>query len=193
MMPKNDPHLIEIKWKNEVVMITQSEVDAIQPDHKLLAVAKKEFSRHMNIYGEHGLNHWKRVRENGLVLSRLNGANRHVVVMFSIFHDCRRVSEGDDKLHGYASAKFLLDHRELIPLDDADFELLRRACYDHNNGITDDPDITVKTCWDADRLDLGRVGKMPHPNHLCTDEAKDAQMIEWAYKRSRLGRAGGTH
>ena len=187
-MLKNDPVLIQINWKNEVVKTTQAEVDAIQPDYKLLAVAKKEFSQHMNFYGVHGINHWKRVRENGLVLSRLNGANQLVVVMFSIFHDSQRVSEGDDEFHGHASAKFLVDHRELIPLNDADFELLRRACYDHNNGITDDPDITVKTCWDADRLDLGRVGKMPHPNHLCTDEAKDKQIICWAYERSRSGR-----
>ncbi len=45
-------------------------------------------------------------------------------------------------------------------------------------------DVTVQTCWDADRLDLGRVGIRPHHKYLCTKAAKDAQMIAWAYHRS---------
>jgi uncharacterized protein len=45
-------------------------------------------------------------------------------------------------------------------------------------------DITVLTCWDADRLDLGRVGIRPAAHRLCTDAARDPAMIEWAYRRS---------
>jgi uncharacterized protein len=44
--------------------------------------------------------------------------------------------------------------------------------------------MTVLTCWDADRLDLGRVGIKPNPHRLCTAAARDPMMIEWAYKRS---------
>tara|TARA_B100000315_G_scaffold79959_1_gene73252 strand:- start:616 stop:768 length:153 start_codon:yes stop_codon:yes gene_type:complete len=33
-------------------------------------------------------------------------------------------------------------------------------------------DITIATCWDADRLDLGRVGADPNPKYLFSDEAK---------------------
>jgi hypothetical protein len=35
-----------------------------------------------------------------------------------------------------------------------------------------DGDITVQTCWDADRLDLPRVGIQPLPQFLCTEAAK---------------------
>ena len=42
----------------------------------------------------------------------------------------------------------------------------------------------MQVCWDADRLDLGRVGYMPHPSRLCTPAARDAELIRWAYERS---------
>jgi len=32
---------------------------------------------------------------------------------------------------------------------------------------------TVATCWDADRLDLGRVGIKPDARYLFSDEAKE--------------------
>jgi uncharacterized protein len=48
-------------------------------------------------------------------------------------------------------------------------------------------DITVQTCFDADRLDLGRVGKIPDPRLLCTDAAKDPKTIDWANQRSVSG------
>jgi uncharacterized protein len=182
-----DQILFQINWEQKEIVITQAEVDAVQPDDNLLVLAENEFSRRMNLIGVHGIKHWYRVRENGLVLSRLNGAIQMVVILFSIFHDCQRVDEGVDRLHGHASAQFLADHRGLIPLNDDDFELLRRACDNHNNDVTKDPDITVMTCWDADRLVLGRVGRMPNPKYLCTSEAKDDRIIEWAYKRSRMG------
>lgn len=48
-------------------------------------------------------------------------------------------------------------------------------------------DITVQTCWDADRLDLGRVGIRPDPDRLCTSAAKESDLLEWAYARSVRG------
>ncbi len=47
-------------------------------------------------------------------------------------------------------------------------------------------EITVLTCWDADRLDLGRVGIRPNARYLCTEPAKDPAFITWAYERSLL-------
>ena len=46
---------------------------------------------------------------------------------------------------------------KLFDLNDDDFDLLFVACVGHMDQPTDD-DPTVQTCWDADRLDLGRVG-----------------------------------
>jgi len=45
-------------------------------------------------------------------------------------------------------------------------------------------DATIATCWDADRLDLGRVGTMPRPERLCTEAARDPWVIAWAWGRS---------
>jgi uncharacterized protein len=57
------------------------------------------------------------------------------------------------------------------------------ACKGHSDGLCEGS-VTVLTCWDADRLDLGRVGIKPHPNRLCTDAARDPAVIEWVYRRS---------
>ena len=45
-------------------------------------------------------------------------------------------------------------------------------------------DITIQTCWDSDRLELGRVGIKPLPERLCTEFAKRKDIIEEAYRRS---------
>ena len=74
----------------------------------------------------------------------------------------------------------------LFDLDDEGFALLEVACSGHTDGRTDG-DITVQTCWDADRLDLGRVGITPHRAYLCTDHARTEAMIRWADGRACLG------
>jgi uncharacterized protein len=61
--------------------------------------------------------------------------------------------------------------------------LLHTACADHTKGLLD-ADITIQTCWDADRLDLGRVGIVPDPDRLCTDAAREPTFQDWAYQRS---------
>jgi uncharacterized protein len=40
--------------------------------------------------------------------------------------------------------------------------LLAYAFREHTSGYTD-ADITVQVCWDADSLELGRVGIPPNP------------------------------
>ncbi len=49
-------------------------------------------------------------------------------------------------------------------------------------------DVTVRTCWDADRLDLGQVEIRPDRRYLCTEAARDPEVLAWAYCRSRSGR-----
>ena len=66
-----------------------------------------------------------------------------------------------------------IDHwlRVLDNLRDHDFDMLYYAIDRHSDGLIDG-DITVRTCWDADRLDLGRVGIKPDAKYLCTDAGK---------------------
>ena len=49
----------------------------------------------------------------------------------------------------------------------------------------------MQTCWDADRLDLGRVGIVPNPRYLCTPAAKSPAVIDWAHLRSVGGHEPG--
>ena len=47
-------------------------------------------------------------------------------------------------------------------------------------------DVTIQTCWNADRLDLGRVGIKPNPTYLGTAAARDQETIARAFARSKM-------
>jgi len=149
-------------------------------DRDLLRVLRGQFA--LDWHGIHGIAHWERVRENGLRLAEVTGANPRVVELFAILHDSRRESDGHDPGHGTRAAELArsLAGRS-FEIDAPDLGLLVAACRDHSEGLTEG-DITVLTCWDADRLDLGRVGNRPRPDRLCTPAARG--LIEWAYARS---------
>jgi uncharacterized protein len=134
------------------------------------------------VRGNHGVVHWARVLENGLRIAEANGADRQVVSLFALFHDSRRVNEFHDEGHGRRGGELARSLRGgLVLLDDRQFELLFEACRLHTDGLlTDDP--TLAACWDADRLDLGRVGITPDPVRLCTDAARS--LLPWANYRA---------
>ncbi len=134
--------------------------------------------------GVHGAIHWARVMETGWRLAELTGARPHVVELFAVFHDARRLNEHSDHDHGRRGAELAVQLRgSSFELSDGDFALLHEACSLHTDGLTDG-DTTVQTCWDADRLDLGRVGITPEPRYLCTAAAKSQEMIRWADARA---------
>ncbi|QDU27653.1 hypothetical protein ETAA8_27420 [Anatilimnocola aggregata] len=134
--------------------------------------------------GFHGVSHWARVLENGLRLAEETGANARVVSLFAVLHDSQRENEGHDPQHGPRAAEFAAQlHGQLFELPAAEFALLYRACYDHTHALTH-PEITVQTCFDADRLDLGRVNITPHVSRLCTDVAKRPAVLKWADDRA---------
>ncbi len=135
--------------------------------------------------GLHGWGHWMRVRENGLRLAAETGADPAVVEMFSLFHDARRWNDDHDPDHGARGAALAGGlSRRLLPLDAGQRELLVDACTRHTLGLTE-AGATVRTCWDADRLDLGRAGIRPDPWLLCTPAARRPEVIHWAWWRSR--------
>ena len=137
--------------------------------------------------GTHGLPHWARVLETGGRLARHTGADPEVVALFAVFHDSCRTNEGWDHGHGRRGAELAASLRgDLFDLEPARFDLLYHACEHHTDGGTDG-DVTILTCWDADRLDLGRVSITPSPDHLCTPAGKREETISWAEARSRSG------
>lgn len=150
---------------------------------KLIPILRDRFR--LDWQGIHGSPHWMRVRENGLRLSKQTGADERVIELFAFLHDSCRESDGGDPEHGKRAAALARELRgDLFELDDDALELLCEACTNHSRGRTHAP-ITVATCWDADRLDLGRVGIRPQRQYLCTEAAQDKKTIAWAYERSR--------
>ena len=132
--------------------------------------------------GIHGAAHWARVRYHGVWLARQLGADVRIPSIFAVLHDSQRQNDGHDPQHGPRAAEYAAWARKrgLFELDDAAFELLKIACIGHSDGHTQ-AYVSVQVCWDADRLDLGRVGIYPDSRRLCTSPAKHAGVIERAW------------
>ena len=136
------------------------------------------------ITGFHGLSHWARVWENGKRLATENGANPDVVLLFSLFHDSCRLDDYEDMKHGDRAAEYVKRERgKLFELPDQEFDCLHDAILLHSHGFVDG-NITTQTCWDADRLDLGRCGIVPNSYRLGTLEAKPREVIAWATEKA---------
>ncbi len=136
------------------------------------------------IFSIHGIRHWARVYENGMELSRTTAANTKVVGLFAVFHDSRRINESVDPGHGKRAAEFMRSlSSAYLDLTEEEFALLYMACANHTKARTN-PDATVQTCYDADRLDLARAGIRVDPHRLCTAAAKSPELIAWANERS---------
>src|SRR5512135_1573761 len=104
--------------------------------------------------GTHGVPHWARVLESGRRLSETTGARRDIVELFAVFHDSQRINEAIDDGHGRRGSELARDLRGVTYiLDDKAFDLLIQACDLHTEGYLEG-NITLQTCWDADRLDL---------------------------------------
>ena len=117
----------------------------------------------------HGIAHWRQVESNGLLLASATGADATVVRLFALFHDCKRMNDGDDAGHGPRGAEFAKRcyAEGLLCITPEQFARLRHACSCH----TTEPrsgDATIDTCYDADRLDLGRVGITLDPARMAT-------------------------
>jgi uncharacterized protein len=117
----------------------------------------------------------------------MTGADRAVTALFAVLHDARRLNDGRDPEHGRRGAELARElGRERLGLRSAQMELLVAACELHADGGTRG-DVTLLTCWDADRLDLWRVFIEPDDELLCTDAARDPDVKRWARERSLMG------
>ena len=125
----------------------------------------------------HGPGHWQRVEAFGLSIAESSGADLTVVRLFALLHDSCRLDDGEDLDHGPRAAEML---DRIVPsvfaLDRDRLELLKQAVRLHTSGLTS-PDPTIGTCWDADRLDIGRVGITPSARYMSTVAGKDSAAI----------------
>ena len=120
----------------------------------------------------HGISHWDRVARNADFLWT-SDVNRMVVKAFAYIHDVERVNENDDPQHGPKAAKLVDEIRSSVLsfLNGQEIELLKEACRLHTTTLRTE-DATVNACFDADRLDLGRVGITPNPNKMATIQGR---------------------
>ena len=133
----------------------------------------------LNIDGHHGEPHWNRVNRRGLELAKTTGANTKVVTLFAYLHDAHRIDEDVDEYHGPRAADYALEiglHGRLRLNVEGINKLCHAIRYHSDGRLSDDP--TIATCWDADRLDLWRVGVTPAARFLSTDAAKAMLKIE---------------
>jgi uncharacterized protein len=141
-----------------------------------LAALREELRQDAPLAGRgiHGESHWLPVAHVGLELAqRTPEADPLVVLLFALFHDAGREHDGIDQDHGWRGADLARWYRSRrrYAATPAQQATLETACRDHTQGeTTDDP--TIGICWDADRLDLRRVGVAVNARYLSTDAAR---------------------
>lgn len=131
----------------------------------------------LNLYGAHGIEHWESVYRNTQRLANAYSITSDVFIFFALLHDCKREDEDEDFGHGKRAALAIEGYQEagFIPLSPDDQARLVYACANHTKADKTDPlyqDLVVQICLDADKLDIGRVGIIPHESHFLTDVAK---------------------
>ncbi len=125
----------------------------------------------------HGINHWRRVYRNGCLLYT-EGVNMNVVAAFAFLHDSARQDDGMDINHGIRAVDNVIKLRDtlLVNLTEEEIFLLCEACRLHTI-MHKIGNITIDTCFDADRLDLDRCGIVPDPFRMATPKG-----VEYAKK-----------
>ena len=125
--------------------------------------------------GIHGRGHWRNVERFGVMLAEKNGAGADGVVvarLFAILHDSQRVNDGWDEGQGARGAAYARAVRgKLFDVEDRLFEKVERACAGHELGFVTE-DLLIGICWDADRLDLMRIGVLPDAELMSTAVGK---------------------
>lgn len=135
----------------------------------------------LDIDGTHGMPHWRRVYRNGLLICEADpSVDRDVIAAFALLHDSQRENEYDDPMHGVRGSRFaneLLVQGHMPWLDKERRTWLRAAICSHPLGGSS-VCSTIQACFDADRLDLGRIGIKPHPKFLGSVYAHNPGVIE---------------
>ena len=142
----------------------------------LLAEIRRSFA--LAWAGHHGAHHWGRVRRHALCIARARGADLLVVELFAFLHDSQRQDEWRDPKHGDRGAEYARSLQgRFYELSTKALSQLTQAIRHHSGGEIS-TDATIQSCWDADRLDLGRVGIKPAAEYLSSE---GASRIDFAY------------
>ena len=139
------------------------------------------------LFSIHGPGHWLRVLQNGRALAALTpGADTELIDLFAMLHDSERRDEDGDRGHGEraATSLWVLKIEGLLRVGSQRQKTLADACAGHElGGVT--VDLTIGCCWDADRLELARLGRRPVAHFLSTTAALDPGIQAGAWQRGR--------
>jgi hypothetical protein len=116
----------------------------------------------------HGERHWRGVAWAGLRIAELRGDLRpEVMVAFGLLHDCRRETDDWDPEHGDRAAHVASRSAPLKRLLGAEGrDLVAEACRLHERGRTCPETPQIGACWDADRVNLVRLGFRLDPRYF---------------------------
>ena len=122
----------------------------------------------MNVNSIHGVSHWDRVAKNADSL-KTSDVDVLVVKAFAYIHDVERINDDEDPQHGPRAARLVDEIRSTVLdfLNEEEIRQLKVACRLHTTKWKTE-DATVNACFDADRLDLGRVGITPNSDKMAT-------------------------
>lgn len=123
----------------------------------------------------HGYKHSLRVSINTEILCDAYGIRSDISYQlknFAFFHDLYRVNDGCDPEHGKRAAEAIKrskerEHSQMRWIPDDIIDKLCFACKNHTH-LHKSGDPIIDICFDADRLDLPRVGIMPEPKKMAT-------------------------
>lgn len=141
--------------------------------------------------GHHGVRHWARVRSNGCTIAHhVPGVDLAVLGWFAMLHDAWRHNDDEDAGHGWrAMAHLRKVHGDTrLGLSAGQWWQLLIAIERHSDGTTAADTPTIAACWNADRLDLGRVGITPHERWLCPDALPPRPVWHAMHQRAMLER-----
>ncbi|MCE6958802.1 hypothetical protein LAZ40_07035 [Cereibacter sphaeroides] len=127
----------------------------------------------------HGEIHWRGVAEAGLRIADWSpGVDRAFVLAFAILHDCRRMDDGWDPDHGLRAAGLVRTSRVLRTiLPESILPKLAEACLRHESGHRCSEDRTIGASWDADRLNLVRLGRPLDPDRFSLLDVRDLDLL----------------
>lgn len=103
-----------------------------------------------------------------------------VILAFAYLHDSERKDNAEDIEHGKRASELIdrIRETELRALSDVQIAKLKQACelhtIEHRTG-----DLTIDICFDADRMDLLRVGIVPRAERMATK--RGAELISAPY------------
>ena len=145
----------------------------------ILPAIRKQFR--LNWWGHHGVRHWARVRRNGRIIAQhIEGVDTQVTDLFAVLHDAGRVDEYDDPGHGWRVMAYLrkLHSETRLGLNPEQFHTLLIAIERHSDPSATPYNATMAACWNADRLDIGRVGLTPSKRFMCNEALPPDHIIE---------------